>query len=260
MKLISFPNASVFWMDTDNRVVTVPSQGANGTVVHSRVRAVGADMPNWVAEGVVFGEQVGGTCLMCGLITMVGVEDMVLDEVRVIEAPPSPDAGGQGQEPGEGISPGKRGRRRGAGTRRAIRSRGGSRAIAVSTCKIFRVSDCIFLCTYTDADHADADVPHGPWNGDLDDRSLGIGGCVLGLSGGMGGDVLSVDRMLSVPMILSPVAHVWSMTGDGVAIGDIVGRGWFYVFLTLRTNLTHSYLPHVVCVARACSVKLTRTD
>ena len=39
-----------------------------------------------------------------------------------------------------------------------------------------------------------------------------------------------------------------------------LGGGLCYVFHTLRTNLTHSYLPRVVRVARACRAKLTRTD
>ena len=60
MILISFPNASFFGMDTDNRVGMVPTQDKNGEGVHGRARTVGADMPRWVAEEVVLGEQVGG--------------------------------------------------------------------------------------------------------------------------------------------------------------------------------------------------------
>ncbi len=69
-------------------------------------------MPLWVAEGVVVGEHVGGTCLTCGAIVNVGVDDGELDIVNV--ASQSKDAGGQGLEPGKGVSPGKR-RHRGWG-------------------------------------------------------------------------------------------------------------------------------------------------
>ncbi len=116
MKLILFPNASFFGMATDNRVAMELTQDADGENEHGKARTVVDDMPQWVAEGVVLGEQVGGTCLMCGHIIIVGADDVEIDlgDVTGTGDSLSPDAGGQGLEPGDGVSPGKR-RHRGWG-------------------------------------------------------------------------------------------------------------------------------------------------
>ncbi len=102
----------------------------DGEGAHGRARTVGSDMPVWVAEGLLLGPEVGGTCLTCGNIISIGAGN--LSEFDFEEGTASADTTREttildrGAEPGTVVSPGKRARRRGAGSKRGNRSGGGS--------------------------------------------------------------------------------------------------------------------------------------
>jgi hypothetical protein len=62
--------------------------------------------------GGCFGGASGGPCLTCGHIIMIGADafdvDFDFEEGTATAAPLSSNTGGQGLEPGKGVSSGKR--------------------------------------------------------------------------------------------------------------------------------------------------------
>ena len=163
------------WYEDNERIISVPFPERSGFNLDNRLimdlvetgetgrklfRSSPA-MPDHIVNQMLVGVCVGGTCLTCGNIVTVGTDMEGVDDGELLDTASgvaqSPDVGGQGQEPGKGVSSGKRWQRGwGRQSHKHARKRKTVRGV-VAGCFPLSLTDDVLSCSCLNGHHPAVD-------------------------------------------------------------------------------------------------------